>query len=109
VDLPSYFAYIAGYDTSVHIDNSTYLTLMPTLVVLSCYSANVVMYAQLMIVFVCIDVDKFPSCLSADKTVFRTVYGNNKYFFSAESIVICDCHGREFRVALPWDLLYYDN
>jgi len=54
------------------------------------------------------------------KTVVRTVYDNSKGCEvkvgmnqgSALSTVIRDCHGsyisREFRVALPWELLYAD-
>ena len=52
------------------------------------------------------------------KTVVRTVYDNSKGFevksryaskFSIKSTVICDCHGRECRVALPWELQYADD
>jgi len=28
---------------------------------------------------------------------------------SIEVFAICDCHGREFRVALAWELLYADD
>ena len=58
------------------------------------------------------------------KTVVRTAYCNSNCFevikkvnmhqvsFSIESNAICDCHealSREFRVALPWKLLYADD
>jgi len=55
------------------------------------------------------------------KTVFRTVYGNSKGFEvkvcmhqgSALSpllfLIVVEAISREFRVALPWELLYADD
>ena len=55
------------------------------------------------------------------KTAVRTVYGNSNGFevkvsmqprFSIEFFSICDCLGAlstEFRVTLPWELLYADD
>jgi len=54
------------------------------------------------------------STYTGAKTVVRTVYGNSKGFgvksryasrFSIKSTMICDHHGRECRVTLPWKLL----
>ena len=51
------------------------------------------------------------------KTVFRTVYGNSKGFEvkvgmhqgSLLFVIVMEAISREFRVALPWELLYADD
>jgi len=59
--------------------------------------------------------------MQMQKTVVRTVYGNSKGFEvkagmhqgSALSpmlfVIVTDAISSEFRVALPWELLYADN
>ena len=61
------------------------------------------------------------SMYSGAKTVARTVYGNSKSFEvkvgmhqgSALSpllfVIVMEAISREFRVALPWELLYADD
>ena len=51
------------------------------------------------------------------KTVVRTVYGNSKGFEvkmgmhqgSGLFVIVMEAISREFRVALPWELLYADD
>ena len=57
------------------------------------------------------------SMYSGAKTVVRTVYGNSKSFEvkagmhhgSLLFVIVMEAISREFRVALPWELLYADD